>query len=117
MFSRSALRLSEFLAKHIRVQHGSIVAGDDSSTEAAANFATGWWPQEIFDLLTGLEEPTGEAEGGRPSQALAWAGRHMQRKLWRPLWTLRKEVRESTAEAEDSTTEESDAGQDDSDSD
>jgi len=63
--------------------------GDDETD--LARFLLGRWPAELCKLVEQLPEQQDEESGARPSQALAWAGRHTHTKLWRPLWKLRQE--------------------------
>ena len=48
--------------------------GDDETD--LARFLLGRWPAELCKLVEQLPEQEDEESGARPSQALAWAGRH-----------------------------------------
>jgi hypothetical protein len=77
-------------ARKAAIKQGSSGQTEDDDETDLARFLLGRWPAELCKLVEQLPEQEDEEFGARPSQALAWAGRHTHTKLWRPLWELRK---------------------------
>jgi hypothetical protein len=86
--------------------------GEDADRELA-HFLRGLWPDVICQRVAQLPEHNEDDDDIWPAQALNWAGRHLHRVLWRPLWKLRKEAKEPDDDAESTSTEAPDNERDD----